>query len=262
MELKLEIRNLACGYGSERLLQNINFSLYEGEVLCILGPNGAGKTTLFKTILGLMKKQDGQVLLKGVPIESKQGKLKSKGIAYVPQAHYPTFPFQVRDIVVMGRTAEMKAFTTPSAQDYMIAEQMLDQLGLLNLKNRDYTAISGGERQLVLIARAMAQKPDILIMDEPAASLDYGNQAKLLKRIKQLSANENLGVIMTSHSPDHAFLVADKVMLINTDRSIMIGDADEIVTSEHLSKAYGTDIKIIKMVDDDGELLRSCLPKI
>jgi iron complex transport system ATP-binding protein len=263
MDLMLEVRDLACGYASKTVIENIRFKAFPGEMLVILGPNGVGKTTFFKTMLGLLPRIRGEVLLDGKPIDMRPDHPDMKRFAYVPQAHVPAFAFTVMEIVLMGRTSRMRAFSTPSGEDREIAFGMMEELGLSHLSDRLYTEVSGGERQLVLIARAMTQEPDILIMDEPAASLDLGNQAKLLRLSRELAHSKNLTILMTSHNPDHALLVADKVLLLHSD-GYLSGDVDDVLTEENLSRAYGTEIEIIEKegCNATDHAKKSCLLKL
>ncbi len=240
----LEVQDLACGYNNTPILKHVSFSVSPGKVLVLLGPNGVGKTTLFKTILGLLPRLAGEVSLDGHEINMRPGSKDMRQIAYVPQAHTPAFAFTVMEIVLMGRTAQMSAFGTPGEQDRNIARNTLENMGLGHLCDRLYTEISGGERQMVLIARALVQQPRVLIMDEPAASLDLGNQAKLLRIIKNLAQENDLCVIMTSHNPDHALLVADDVLML-TKTGTQYGTADQILTEARLSEVYETDICIL-----------------
>jgi iron complex transport system ATP-binding protein len=197
MGMNLELKNVSCGYGKKQVLRNISLSLASGEILCLLGPNGVGKTTLFRSILGLLSLQGGEVLLNGTDIRFWTQKDKAKAIGYVPQAHEPPFPYKVLDVVMMGRTAHMGRFAMPSREDEDAALEALASIGASFLQNEIYTEISGGERQLVLIARALAQRPEILVMDEPTSNLDFGNQMRVLEQIKRL-ATKGFAIIMTS----------------------------------------------------------------
>jgi iron complex transport system ATP-binding protein len=261
MAVKLEVKNAACGYESKIVLENMSFEVGTGEILCILGPNGVGKTTLFKTILGFLKLKGGQILLNGQDISNWSRKSFAKSIGYVPQAHVPPFPFKVLDVVVMGRTAHMGAFASPSKRDIQIAEEAIDSLNITYLKDCIYTEISGGERQLVLIARALAQKPEMLIMDEPTSNLDFGNQVKVLTQINRL-AKSDIGIIMTSHFPDHAFICSTKVAVIGRNGMFCIGSPDEVVTEERLQKIYGVEVKIRTFEDDSNNEVKVCIPII
>jgi len=259
--MKLEVKNAICGYGTKKVVENISLCVKSGEILCLLGPNGVGKTTFFKSILGFLKLLDGEILLNDESIK-KWSKVKlARVIGYVPQAHTPPFPFTVIDVVTMGRTAHLGMFASPSNEDRQIAEEALETMCISFLKDRIYTEISGGERQMVLIARALTQNPEILIMDEPTANLDFGNQIRVLEQINRLSKN-GLGVIMTSHFPDHAFLCSTKVALMQRGNVFKVGSVDEIVTEENLKSAYGIDVKIASTVNDKGGVIRSCIPLI
>lgn len=257
--MKLEVRNATCGYEGKTVFSGISLELSTGDSLCLLGPNGVGKTTLFKTILGLLKLQAGKILLDGADIARWSRRELATKVGYVPQAHTPPFPFKVVDVVVMGRTAHLSAFSSPGTEDVAIAEDALTTLGIDYLKDRAYTEISGGERQLVLIARALVQKPDFLIMDEPTASLDFGNQIKVLHQIKKLVREGNMGIIMTTHFPNHAFFCASKVAVMGKDNTFSVGSADEVITEDYLKKVYGVAVKIITVGEQDGGT-KVCVP--
>ncbi|WP_286723693.1 ABC transporter ATP-binding protein, partial [Pelotomaculum sp. PtaB.Bin117] len=194
----LEIKDASFGYSQKTVLRNISFNVGAGELLCLLGPNGVGKTTLFKSILGFIAIKGGEIILDGQNIKKWSKSRLAKAVGYVPQAHTTPFPYTVLDVVLMGRIAHLGPFSSPSRDDVKIAEESLERLGVSFLKDMTYTEISGGERQMALIARALTQKPQILILDEPTSNLDYGNQVRVLLQIKKLS-EEGIGVIMTSH---------------------------------------------------------------
>lgn len=258
--MKFEVKDVSCGYAKKTILKNLSFEMGTGDILCILGPNGVGKTTLFKSILGFIDLMDGQVLLGGEDISTWGRKDFAKAIGYVPQSHTPPFPYKVTDVVVMGRTAHLSAFSSPSQADYDIAENILKSLGISYLKDLIYTEISGGERQLVLIARALAQEPKILVMDEPTSNLDYGNQVRVLKHIKNL-AKRDIGIIMTSHFPDHAFMSSTKVLAIDRGSRYIIGTPEEVVTPKLLEKIYKIRVQIDTVKDNlSGEDIKVCVP--
>ena len=162
--MKLDVCSAVCGYRDKVILKDISFSVSSSEILCLLGPNGVGKTTLFKTILGFLKLKGGSVRVDGEDLAGWSRKKYAQRIGYVPQMHTPPFPFTVFDVVAMGRTAHLDAFASPSRADLEIAADALDSLGITPLKDRIYTEISGGERQMVLIARALTQQPQLLVM--------------------------------------------------------------------------------------------------
>lgn len=258
--MKLELINVSCGYDKKTIVKDISLTLGPGEILCILGPNGVGKTTLFKSILGFLKLHNGQVLLGKEDIRNWSRKDFAKAIAYVPQGHVPPFPYKVREVVVMGRTAHLGLFSSPGEKDYKMADEILDSLSIGHLKDKVYTEISGGERQLVLIARALAQDPKILIMDEPTSNLDFGNQIRVLKHIKDLSLR-NIGVIMTSHFPNHAFMASSKVLAMARGSKYKIDRADKVIRPELLEEMYGIKAQVNIVKDQvTGEDIRVCIP--
>lgn len=255
----MEIKNISCGYGVKSILNNISLTVKSGEILCILGPNGVGKTTFFKTILGFLNLQSGKILINKENIAKWDRRRLARVIGYVPQAHTTPFPFTVQDVVVMGRTAYFGVMSSPSTKDLEIAENNMKIIGIDYLKNKIYTKISGGERQMVLIARALTQEPDILIMDEPTSNLDFGNQIRVLKQISRL-AEEGLAIVMTSHFPDHAFLCSSQVALLQKNCKFKVGSADEIITEENLREAYGVNVKIITTILNGKDEIKSCIP--
>lgn len=257
--MKVEIEGLSCGYGSKLILEDVNMMVESGESLCILGPNGVGKTTLFKTILGLIPKFSGSVEIDGLDINSIPRSEFAKKVAYVPQAHVPPFPFKVLDVVSMGRTPHISSFSGVSKKDKIISEEAIEKLGISYLKNDVYTEISGGERQMVLIARAMAQQSEFMVLDEPTSNLDFGNQAKILKIVKELS-RMGKGIIMTSHFPDHTFISASKVMAIGRDNYYKFGSSDEVVTSEVLGRLYGIEVDVKEVEARAGYSTKVCIP--
>ena len=255
----LNIKDLSCGYGKKTIVSNFNASLHSGEVLCLLGPNGVGKTTLFRTILGTLPAQSGTVEVDGKDLRSFSKKEFAKVISYVPQAHTPPFPFKVIDVVVMGRTAHMNIFASPGPKEREIAEDAMEQLGILHLRDRIYTEISGGERQMVLIARALVQGTALLMMDEPTSNLDFGNQVRVLENICRLAKERDLGIIMTTHYPDHAFICEGRVALMKRGDEYMEGTSNEIITAENMRDAYGINVHILSGRYNDATV-RSCVP--
>ncbi|MDR3599797.1 MAG: ABC transporter ATP-binding protein [Desulfosporosinus sp.] len=259
--MSLVVKNLACGYGDRVVISNINLVVEAGEIVCILGPNGVGKTTFFKTIQGFLSPKDGEVLLDGEAIRAWDKKRLARALAYVPQTHSPPFPYKVRDVVVMGRTAHLNMFSVPGKEDYRLGEEIMEKLGIAHLVNKIYSQISGGERQMVLIARALVQQPKLLMMDEPTSNLDFGNQVKVLQQIINLS-RENIGIIMTTHFPDHAFLCSTKVALFERDNRFTYGTAEEVVTEESLKAAYSVNVKMTEVENRHGVKLKICTPML
>ena len=237
----LSVRDLAFGYRGRTIGAEVGFDLDAGEVLCLLGPNGGGKTTLFKTLLGLLPAQAGRVTLDGIDLARLSRIEIARRVAYVPQAHAAFFPFTVREVVVMGRASRLPAFAAPGPADEAAALSALDTLGVAHLADAIYTEISGGERQLALIARALAGEPRLLVMDEPTASLDFGNQARVLGQVRRLAA-AGIAVILSTHDPDHALLCADHVAALHGGRLVACGTPAETVTPTLLRLIYGIDV--------------------
>ncbi|MCD8019471.1 MAG: ABC transporter ATP-binding protein [Clostridiales bacterium] len=256
----LELRDVSCGYAKNKpVLKNITFTLQDGEICALLGPNGVGKTTLFKTILNLIKPLSGQVCIDGSDITKWTTKRRSRYMAYVAQAHVPSFPYLVKDIAMLGRMGQTSAVGQPSRKDYEIVEQALEDVGIRHLRDAVYTEISGGERQLLMIARALAQEPKILIMDEPTANLDYGNMIVVMKCIRNLARN-GLCIIFTTHMPDQAFMCHAKTAVLFRNAPMVFGDAHRVITEENLYKAYNTDIEVLEVLDAEGNPIRLCTP--
>ena len=246
--MKLEARALAFGYPGKPVGRGVDLSLGPGDVLCLLGPNGAGKTTLFKTLLGLLPPQGGEVRIGGTPLGRLKRREIARRIAYIPQAHTPPFPFAVRDVVLMGRTAHLRPFESPGRADREAAERALDLLGIGALAGADYTRISGGQRQLALIARALAQETPLLIMDEPTASLDFGNQALVLREVRRL-VGKGFGLVISTHNPDHAFACATRVALLHGGGVMAAGAPADVLTPDHMLRMYGVTVTIERLAD-------------
>ncbi|NGM82662.1 ABC transporter ATP-binding protein [Paenibacillus sp. 7124] len=257
--MMLEIQDLTCGYDGKPVVRDVSFSVKAGEIMCLLGPNGAGKTTLFKTLLSFLKPLGGTISIDGQSTAGWSRQMLARAIGYVPQAHSAPFPYRVIDVVTMGRTAHLGWFAAPNAKDKRIADEALHSLQIHPLRDRIYTELSGGERQMVLVARALAQRSDILIMDEPTSNLDFGNQIRMLEQIRLLS-NRGMTVVMTSHFPDHAFLCSDKAALLRRGQPFLAGTVKEVVTSENLKSAYGIDVEVAEFTAANGQKVKTCIP--
>lgn len=245
MSARLTARALAYGHPHHTLGRDLNLEVSAGEVICVLGPNGGGKTTLFRTLLGLLPSHAGSIALIDRPINSLTAQARAKCMAYVPQAVDSYFAFTVRDVVMMGRTAHLGLFATPGARDIAAASDALEELHIGNLAGKSFTEISGGERQLVLIARALAQESPLLIMDEPTASLDFGNQTLILNEILRLKASGK-SVVFSSHDPDHGLQCADRALLLHRGNVLALGLPRAVVTASNLKTLYGVDIDLIE----------------
>lgn len=250
-----EVKDISFSYNEEEIFSNISFSIEKGDVLCILGPNGTGKTTLIKCLNGLHDINSGEILINGKNIKKMSFREISKHIGYIPQSHVPSFPFKVFDVVLMGRAPYLNLTDSPKDEDKRIAFEALETLGIDDLKDKEYTNLSGGERQLVFLARVLCQKPDILILDEPTSHLDFGNQIRLLEIIDNLSKS-GLSIIMSSHFPDHAFLSSTKVAIMKDKGFIDFGTPNDVVNEDNLKKAYSIDVKLMEL-DDNRKV---CVP--
>jgi iron complex transport system ATP-binding protein len=245
--MRLEARDLAIGHGRARIGEGLSLSVGPDDILCLLGPNGCGKTTLFRTLLGLIPPMGGTATLGGDPLDRLSRPEIARRVAYVPQQHAPPFPFTAAEIVLMGRTARLGRFAQPGAADRAAAAGALARLGIGDLAGRDYSRLSGGQRQLVLIARALAQAAPLIVMDEPTASLDFGNQAAVLAEIAalaQAAAGEGRGVILSTHDPDQAFALGADVLLMKDGRTAAQGRPEAVLTGPALSRVYGVAVSV------------------
>ncbi|MEF3169416.1 MAG: ABC transporter ATP-binding protein [Deltaproteobacteria bacterium] len=251
----ISVKNVDFAYRKREVLKGINLSFNHGEVVSLHGPNGSGKTTLLKIILGFLKPKKGEVFFEGQNIKKIPRNMLARRIAYVPQTHREAFAYTVEDVVLMGRMPYHSFFSSYSQKDHAAVAAALERLGILHLMKRPYTEISGGERQLTLIARSLAQGADVFIMDEPVNGLDYGNQMRLLAGIKSL-AREGLTIIMTTHFPDHALMTADRVILFKDGAVLADGPPDTTINRETIFTLYSIQVDIIP-VNGSGKV---CMP--
>ncbi|WP_205028098.1 ABC transporter ATP-binding protein [Oleisolibacter albus] len=242
----LETLDLAYGYPGRTLGSGITLSLEPGEVLCLLGPNGSGKTTLFKTLLGLLPPLGGQVRLGGADLAGLPRRAVARRIAFLPQSHTVHFPYRVRDVVLMGRAAQIGLFATPAAADRAAADAALESVGIAHLAGRSYAEVSGGERQLALVARALAQGAPVLVMDEPTASLDFGNQVRVLQRVRQLR-DAGHSIVLSTHDPAQAHALADRVALLRPGGLAALGPPARVATAQALAALYGVPVAVERL---------------
>lgn len=255
--MSIEVSDLSFDYGQNQVLDRVNFTAQDNQLLSVLGPNGVGKTTLFRCILGLLKGYQGQILLDGIDIKGLGITDMAKLIAYIPQFHYPSFNYSVFDIVLMGTSVHVSAISSPGKKQKKVVEKALKRLGIHHLKDRGFTKISGGERQLVLLARALVQESRILVMDEPTSNLDFGNQIRVLTEIKSL-ATEGYTIIQSTHNPDLAFMFSDKVLALKDGEVLAWGTPAQIFTEELIYNLYGMEVKMESLYYDQ---VRVCIPK-
>jgi ABC-type cobalamin/Fe3+-siderophores transport system ATPase subunit len=253
----LAVESLAFGYPQRTVGRDVSFTLDAGEVMCVLGPNGSGKTTLLRTLLGLLPLREGKISFNGENLQSLPRRHVARIAGYVPQAHSPYFAYSVRDMVLMGRSAHLGTFSMPGAHDREVAARVLESLGISPLADRPVTEISAGERQLALIARALAQEPRLLVMDEPTASLDFGNQVRVLERIAAL-AGGGISILFSTHAPDHAFLAAQRALLLAEGRVLALGTPREVIRADTLERLYHVAVQVVP-VEGGGH---TCLPAL
>ena len=256
--MSLEVRNLSCQYVPGRpILRDMTFAAREGKLLSVLGPNGVGKSTLFRCMLGLLGGYEGEILLHGKDVRRYGTRELARTIAYIPQSHYPTFNYSVLDMVLMGTTAQASGFSPPGREQEETAMAALEKLGIAGFAHRYYTHISGGERQLVLIARALAQQSRILVMDEPTANLDYGNQIRVMNQVRALT-EEGYAVIQSTHSPDQAYLFSHEILAVQSGQVLAQGPPAQVLDEALIRTLYGIEVEVAHLCDDK---FRACVPK-
>ncbi len=250
--MKFEVVNGNFGYDKSReILRNVNFSLGDNMILTILGSNGVGKTTLVKCMLGLLKWTKGETLLDGQPATQMKYHDFWKKIGYVPQARLSIFAYTVEEMVLLGRNAHLRMTQLPGEKDRAIALECLDAIGAKHLRHKLCSKISGGELQMVLIARALAAQPSVLILDEPESNLDYRNQLIVLNTIRDLSKQKHISSIVNTHYPEHAISISDMTLILNGDGTSAYGPTRSTITEPLLEKAFGVNVKIRDVPIDD-----------
>ncbi len=226
------------------LLQDISFSVAAGQTLAILGPNGVGKTTLMKCLLGFLPWERGTTVIDGADIRSMRGRRLWQRVAYVPQARQPAFSYRVEDMVLLGRSPYLGDFSMPGKRDREIAAQAMELAGVSHLAGQSCARLSGGELQLVLIARALAAEPAYLILDEPESGLDFRNQLVVLDLIERLCREREMTVVLNTHYPDHALRISDQSLLLFGGGVYQFGRTEQILTEDHMRALFGVDIAV------------------
>ena len=254
--MPIEVKNLSFSYGDRPVLQDISFSVGEGEFLSILGPNGVGKSTLFRCVLGLLSGYTGTVSVDGVDARTFSIREAARHIAYIPQSSRSVFNYSVFDIVLMGRTSGLHPFRSPGRKDKEVCHWALEKVGIPHLRDRCFHRLSGGEQQLVLIARALVQKAPILMLDEPTANLDFGNQLLVLEQARSL-AREGYTVIQTTHHPEQSYMYSDRILAIQNGRILTEGMPKAVLTEETIRALYGVDVQVVSLYHDSA---RICIP--
>jgi len=244
MGIRLAAEDLKFSWDGKRdVFSGISFNISSGELFCILGPNGTGKSTLLRCLIDLLDLGGGTVRLDGADIKKMDRQDLSKKVAFVPQGYDVAFPYTVLEYVLMGRAPYISAFSSPSHDDVRIAVKAIREAGVYHLIDKPVNEVSGGEHQLALIARALAQEPEVLMLDEPTSHLDFGNQMQVLSLVEHLR-DRGISIVMTSHYPDHAFIVSDQVGIMRDGEFALIGPADTVITSNTLRDTYHVDVKV------------------
>lgn len=254
--MKLSVHNLQFSYGTHAVLRNVSFDAKSGERIALLGPNGTGKTTLFRCIMQFLP-YGGDVLLDGQDAGTLSPKELAARIAYIPQNAAPTFNYTVSDVVLMGVTGSLGLFDTPRKQQREAVAATLETLGIAELAERGFRELSGGEQQLVLLARALVQDAKILIMDEPTANLDFGNQCRVMDSVIRLS-QRGYTILFSTHHPEQASLYATRVLALR-EGNVLIDGALEGLTEEKLSLLYGMPVAL-RAVEYGDRRIAICLP--
>jgi len=237
---------LAYGFPGRRIGADVTLDVPRGATLAVVGGNGAGKTTLLRTLLGLIPPLAGRVAIDGEPVERMTPAQRARRVAYVPQQHVPPFAFTVAEAVMMGRAARLGTFARPGAADHAAVDAALQRLGIAALANRAVTQISGGERQLALIARALAQEAPMLVLDEPTASLDFGNRARVLAELDRLRES-GLSIVFSTHEPEHALAHADHALLLAGGRALASDAVARALTAENVTRLYGIPVDLVEV---------------
>lgn len=255
--MRLEVRGGSFGYRSRTIIDNLDLAVRENAVLTILGPNGAGKTTLLKCMMGFLKWNRGDTYVDGRPFGSYTPGEIWKHVSYVPQAKHNAFSYSILDTVVMGLNAGSSLFSSPSKSDYERAYAMLERMGIAHLAQQGCNAVSGGQLQMALIARALVSEPKILILDEPESNLDMYNQLKVVDAIARIAAERTTTCIVNTHFPAHALAISDDTLFMGRNGQRLFGPSAEVITEENIERFYDVRARVAPVSTDLGE--RRCV---
>ncbi len=254
--MSISVKNLDFAYGNHEVLHDLTFDIPDGTLVNVLGPNGVGKSTLFRCILGLNSNYKGTIEVNGKDVKRLSVRERAKEVSYIPQSHASVYDYEVLDVVLMATGADLKMLSNPGCSQRRRAYEALERVGIEDFAHRMYTHLSGGEQQLVLVARALAQNANTIVMDEPTSALDYGNTMRVLSCVRQL-AREGLSIVQSTHNPDHAFLYSDKTLVIKEGRVDAYGSPYDVITSELISDLYSIDVEVNALY---GDKVRVCVP--
>ncbi len=255
----LQVENLSFSYQEKKVLNGVSFSVEQGEIFCVFGSNGCGKTTMLDCILGLNKSEGGNVFIDGDNLLEMSPARKAQKIAYVSQKSDRTFPYSVLEIVLMGRTAYSGMFSSPGQDDVEVAEKALSSVGMSNFRDRVYTKLSGGEAQLVKIARAIAQDTKLIIFDEPTSHLDFRHELNVIKYIAKIIRDKNISVVMATHFPNHAYFfesygLPTRVALMENGMFGAVGLPSEVLNRENMADIFKIRTKNFRDCEGDRVL--------
>ena len=253
--MKLIIQDVSFAYRScDEIFRDLSFEVESGEILTILGPNGVGKTTLLKCLMGFLKLKRGRLLKErdGRLIDSRAELWDDVG--YVPQKNSGTLSYTVEETVLMGRNPKLTAFSVPSAKDVEIVRRLLEDMKMLHMKDKNISRLSGGELQLVYIARALVSDPKVIMLDEPESNLDLKNQLIILKMIKELVRMKNICCIINTHFPQHALMFSDKTIMLKECGEYFYGDTKQVINEENIKRVFGVESRIIDIEHRNARL--------
>ena len=245
----LEVKNLSFSYGGRLILNDVSLTAEAGEFVSILGSNGVGKSTLFKCILGVLRDYSGTVTVDGRDTRSMSVRQLAQKIAYIPQMSASAFNYSVEDIVLMGTTVGLHSLRSPGRAEMRRAEDAMERMGIADLRQRCFHHLSGGERQLTVIARALAQQANILLLDEPSSALDFGNQVRILNEAKNL-AQDGFTVIQSTHDPERAYMFSDRLIALKGGTVFAQGEPAQVLTADNIKQLYGVNTKLTSIYDD------------
>lgn len=256
----LEVENGCFGYPKqEEILTDINIKLEEGHILSVLGPNGIGKTTLLKCMIGLMPWSRGRSLLTGKDIRTLKSKEIWNMISYIPQTHGFSFSYTGLEMVMLGRSSHLGLFSQPGHREIEMAEAMMEKVEITRLADKDCNRMSGGELQMVLIARALINEPKLIILDEPETGLDFHNQILVLNMVEKLAHEENIGAIMNTHYPTNAMSIADEALMMNRKGDRFYGPTGDILNESNISKSFDVNV-VVDEIMYQNRTIRSVVP--
>lgn len=258
--MNFSVRNASYSYeNGKKLFENVNFDISGGEILSILGPNGVGKTTFLKYIMGFLGNFDGIMMTDENEKPIKSLKDIWSRIGYVPQKNSSTFSFLVKEEILLGRTPRMGEFSMPSKHDTKIVEEVMKKMNLIHLQDKETSKLSGGELQLVFIARMLASEPKLLLLDEPESNLDMRNRLMILNMIRDIAKKSKISCIINTHYPEHALMISNKAIMLSGDGNYIYGDVDDVITEDNIKKVYGVYVKMTS-IEYNGNIFKSFLP--